>query len=71
MTLDASVIKFIYENLHNPFLDNLMLLIAKISQAGLVWVVITIALLFTKQYRRVGLMAATAFLRRRAVKALV
>lgn len=57
---DLPVLDWIAANLWNPVLDTLMPLITLLGDAGIFWIAIAVALLFTKKYRKVGLGMAIA-----------
>ena len=57
---DIGVIEFIQNNLHNPTMDKIMILITGLGDAGLIWILIGLALLISKKYRKVGFMVLGA-----------
>ena len=57
---DLPILDWIAANLWNPVLDTLMPLITLLGDAGIFWIAIAVALLFTKKYRKVGLGMAIA-----------
>lgn len=57
---DLPILDWIAANLWNPVLDTLIPLITLLGDAGIFWIAIAVALLFTKKYRKVGLGMAIA-----------
>ena len=57
---DLPILDWIAQNMWNPVLDTLMPLITLLGDAGIFWIAIAVALLFTKKYRKVGLGMAIA-----------
>lgn len=49
-------ILYLINNLHNPVLDKIMILITSLGNAGLVWIAIAIFLLFIKKTRKCGIL---------------
>ena len=54
LSFDFAVLNFIYDNCRNGFLDMLMPIISKLGNAGIVWIILTIALLISSKYRTAG-----------------
>lgn len=48
------------QNMHNSFLDPLMVFITSLGNAGVIWIVLSIVFLFTKKYRKCGIAMALA-----------
>lgn len=59
-SIDTSIILIISNYLHNSVLDKLMVLITSLGNGGTIWIIISIAMLSSKKYRKVGIMALTA-----------
>ena len=59
-SFDSGVIEFIQNNLHNPIMDKVMIFITGLGDAGFIWILIGLALLINKKYRRVGIMVLGA-----------
>lgn len=57
---DRGLIEFIQNNLHNPIMDKVMVFITTLGDAGLIWILMGIALLINKKYRKVGFMVLGA-----------
>lgn len=49
-------ILYAINNLHNPVLDQIMILITNLGDAGLIWIGIAIVLLFRKSTRKCGIL---------------
>ena len=49
--IDFGILDFIQQNLRNPFFDFLMPFLSAIGEAGIVWIVICIGMLFPKKTR--------------------
>ena len=55
---------FLYalQNIHNPVLDKIMIVLSTIGDAGLLWIGVAILLICMKKYRKCGLQVAAAML---------
>lgn len=60
--IDFSILNFIQDNLRCAFLDFLMPLITALGNAGALPIAVSIALMITKKYRRVGFTMALSLL---------
>lgn len=60
--LDIQILLFIQNNLRNSLMDKLMPFLTILGESGLIWIVICIGLIFSKKYRRFGIMGICAFL---------
>jgi len=61
-SFDLPILDWIAANLWNPVLDVLMPLITLLGDAGIFWIAISVMLLFTKKYRKIGLGMGIALL---------
>ncbi len=61
-TFDVNTIDFINNHLQYPFLNKIMAFITALGNSGLFWIVLTIALIISKKYRKIGLLAACSLL---------
>ena len=52
--IDIVLLEFINNNLQNPILDKLMPSITYLGDMGMIWIIISIILMITKKYRKVG-----------------
>lgn len=57
-SIDFTVLEFIHERLSCGFMDVLMKIFTYAGNGGAVWIVLTLILLFTKKYRRLGIALA-------------
>lgn len=57
-SIDFAVLEFIHEHLSCGFMDVLMKIFTYAGNGGAVWIVLTLILLFTKKYRRLGIALA-------------
>lgn len=53
---------YLLQELHNPVLDKIMVAITLLGDAGLIWILLALALLFTKKYRKCGVTMALALI---------
>lgn len=53
--MDFQILDFIQTYLRTPFLDSFFSRITHLGDAGTVWILIAVILLFTKRYRKAGL----------------
>ena len=58
--IDFSILNWIYDNVRNDFLDVIMPLITMIGAHGLFFIILSIFLICTKKYRKVGITMAIA-----------
>lgn len=58
---DTLILEFI-NTIHNSVLDNIMVFITRLGDAGFIWIVIGILLIISKKYRKVGLILALALI---------
>jgi len=54
LSFDLTILNFIYDNCRSGILDVLMPIITKLGNAGMIWIVLAIALLISRKYRKVG-----------------
>ncbi|MGI6248175.1 MAG: phosphatase PAP2 family protein [Acutalibacteraceae bacterium] len=62
LNFDWAVFRFVQEHLWGPFLDFLMPLITRLGDAGAIWIITAIVLLFFKKYRKYGFMMIAGLL---------
>ena len=58
--IDMAILEFINNNLQNSILDNLMTIITSLGNNGMIWIVISLILIVSKKYRRVGVLCILA-----------
>lgn len=51
-----------FESIHMPILDVLMKIITMFGNGGVFWILLTVALLFTKKYRKCGIAMAVSLI---------
>lgn len=56
--LDLGILRFINDNLHNPIMDKIMIIITSLGNGGVIWIGITLIFIITKRYRKIGIMMA-------------
>jgi undecaprenyl-diphosphatase len=54
---DQNIINYIYNNLRNPFFDEIMKFITIVGNGGAIWFIICLLLIISKKYRKVGVVA--------------
>ena len=57
-SIDFSILEFIHGHLSCGFMDVLMKIFTYAGNGGAIWIVLTLILLFTKKYRRLGVAMA-------------
>ncbi len=60
--IDEMLLFFVQTNMQSPFLDKVMLLATKAGDRGLIWIIISVGLLFVKKTRRAGMISLCALL---------
>lgn len=60
--IDLDILNFIQNNIRSSFLDNIVPIITKLGNVGIIWIVIAIILLFMKKYRKVGVLMLIALI---------
>ena len=60
--IDFAVLDFIQAHFRSPFLDAVMPCITYLGEGGILWIILTIALLCAKKYRRDGCAVAAALI---------
>ncbi|MBE6588258.1 MAG: phosphatase PAP2 family protein [Ruminococcaceae bacterium] len=59
---DVSVLNWIQNNIANPFLDAFFSFITHLGDAGILWIITAVVMLFFKKTRKCGIMMGTALL---------
>lgn len=62
LNLDGGFLLFLQESVRSPILNSIMIWITSLGDAGKIWIVLTIVLLFYPKTRKVGIMSAVALL---------
>lgn len=52
----------VFASIQNPFLDKMMMFLSFLGDGGIVWILITLAMLASKKYRRAGIASAISLL---------
>ena len=52
--MDFQILDFIQTHIRTPFLDDFFSRITHLGDAGTIWILIAVILLFTKKYRKAG-----------------
>jgi undecaprenyl-diphosphatase len=60
--IDVTLLKLIHDNFQNPILDKIMPVITYLGNGGIVWIIISLVLIMTKKYRKIGILCALALL---------
>lgn len=60
--IDIYLLDFIYKSIGNDFLDKIMIFITSIGNLGLIWIAISVFLLISKKYRRVGMLCIASLI---------
>ncbi|EJP6472644.1 phosphatase PAP2 family protein [Clostridium botulinum] len=60
--MDIYILDFIHKNIANNFLDKIMIFITSIGNLGLIWIGISLLLLISKRYRKVGVLCIASLL---------
>jgi undecaprenyl-diphosphatase len=59
---DEYILSYIANNMHNNILDKVMIAFTSLGNMGLIWIAISIVLIASKKYRKVGIMVLTAII---------
>lgn len=54
--MDLNILKYINDHLHNVVLDKVMPMITYLGNVGLIWIIISLILIISKKYRKVGIL---------------
>ncbi|EKN41893.1 PAP2 family protein [Clostridium botulinum CFSAN001627] len=60
--IDIYLLDFIHKSIGNDFLDKIMIFITSIGNLGLIWIAISVFLLISKKYRRVGMLCIASLI---------
>ncbi|MEY7998896.1 phosphatase PAP2 family protein [Clostridium sp. Mt-5] len=52
---DNSILQFIQNNMHGPFMDKFMIFVTRLGNLGTIWIIIAVFLIITKKYRNAGI----------------
>ena len=60
--IDVTILVFINNNMHSPFMHKTMVAITSLGNIGAIWIVIAVALIISKKYRNIGFMVILALI---------
>lgn len=60
--LDQNIIRYTYDHLRTPVLDEIMSFITRIGDGFIIWIIICLLLMISKKYRKVGIIASIVLL---------
>lgn len=60
--LDASILYFMQNHIQNHFFNPIMIFFTTLGNMGLIWIIIAIVLLFSKKFRKVGILMFCALI---------
>ena len=58
--IDIAILEFINNNVQNPILDKIMPSITSLGDSGMIWIIISLILMISKKYRKVGVLSLLA-----------
>lgn len=56
--LDDTIIRYVYDYMHTPILDKIMIFITSLGNIGAIWIALTLLFLLFKQTRKLGVLLA-------------
>lgn len=62
LNLDSNILLFIQDNIRNPILTPIFLVITTLGNGGMIWILLTLLMLCIPKTRKVGYMAALAMI---------
>ena len=54
--IDINILYFIQNNIQNKFLNPIMIFLTSLGNLGFIWIAISILLIISKKYRKIGLL---------------
>lgn len=57
LSVDKTIIQLVHKYIQNPFLDKIIPFITSLGNMGLIWILICIAFLISKNYKKAGVLA--------------
>ena len=60
--IDTRILFYIQKHLHNQIFDTIMITLTNFGNAGILWIAISLALLFTKNHRTAGILTLCSLL---------
>ncbi|SFD05998.1 phosphatase PAP2 family protein [Clostridium uliginosum] len=61
-SIDVDILNFIQINLHNRIMDKIIPFITELGNGGFIWIIISLIFIFTKKYRKHGLIMMLALI---------
>lgn len=61
-SIDFTILNYIYDNFRTAWLDIFMPMITTLGNAGAIWIVLTVFMLISKKYRKVGIALGCALI---------
>jgi len=61
-TLDLNTFDFVQKYISNSFLDSVLPIITNLGQGGAIWIVISLALIISRKYRKAGILTLAVLL---------
>lgn len=61
-SFDQNIIQYTYDHLRSPVMDSIMSFITHTGDGFIIWIIICIALIASKKYRKVGIIAASVLI---------
>ncbi|EJO5346315.1 phosphatase PAP2 family protein [Clostridium botulinum] len=58
--IDIYILDFIHRNIANNLLDKIMIFITTLGNLGIIWIVISILLILSKKYRKIGILCISS-----------
>jgi len=59
---DSSILLYIKDNMHGHIMDKLMITLTHLGNGGMIWIIISVVLVISKKYRKIGFMAIAALI---------
>ncbi|MCB2292789.1 phosphatase PAP2 family protein [Clostridium algoriphilum] len=59
---DSLILLYVKNNMHGPIMDKVMVLSTYLGNQGMIWIMIAVLLMFSKNYRKIGFMALAALI---------
>ncbi|MDM0482905.1 phosphatase PAP2 family protein [Clostridium perfringens] len=60
--IDINILYFIQNNIQNKFLNPIMIFLTSLGNLGFIWIAISILLIISKKYRKIGLLTLAALI---------
>lgn len=60
--IDINILYFIQNHIQNKFLDPIMIFITSLGNLGFIWILISLLLIISKKYRKIGILTLSALI---------